>query len=69
MRYSVIVKTGASRSALTQKGDTIHIAVKARPQNNKANFEVIKLLAKHFGKHIQIVSGFASKKKVIEVFD
>lgn len=69
MRYTVHVKTGAPRSFILMDEGILRVSVKARPENNKANFELIKLLAKHFGKPVQIISGFTAKKKIIEVFD
>jgi uncharacterized protein len=52
------------------KGDKIEIGVMSRPQRGKANSEVIKKIAKHFGvssSNVRLVSGEKSRNKIIEV--
>ena len=41
--------------------------IKAPPEDNKANVEVVKFFSKIVGKKVKIVSGMTSKKKVIRV--
>lgn len=43
------------------------INLKQSPENNKANFELIKLLKSHFNKNIKIIRGLKSKNKIIEI--
>jgi uncharacterized protein len=55
-----------------EKIDSNHyrISVKEPPVKGKANFAIIKLLAKHFGitsSQIRIVSGYTSRQKVIDI--
>ena len=56
-----------------EKGpDQLLVKVKAPPQENKANQEVIKTLAEYFHvpkSRISIVAGFRSKQKVLELED
>ena len=69
MRYSVSVRF-SSDGNLQVNGNEITISIKSRPEHGKANRELMKNLAAHFGVSegsIRIVSGFASRKKVIEV--
>jgi len=43
-----------------------------KPEKGKANLELVKKLAKHFNVHssqVRILSGFTSRKKIIEVVD
>lgn len=51
---------------------TLHIYVKEAPLEGKANEAIIHTLAKHFNIHrnqVQIIFGFKSKIKVIELPD
>ena len=52
------------------KGDKIEIGVMSRPQKGKANSEIIKKIAKHFGvssSSVRLVFGEKSRDKIIEV--
>ncbi len=68
MRLEVIVKPNARKTEITGKrGDAILVSVAAPPENNKANIELLKFLRKQYGP-CEIVSGFASKKKLIKIY-
>lgn len=70
MRYSVSVRF-SSDDKLEVNGDEILISIKSEPERGKANRELVKKLAKHFGvgeDRIRIVSGLTSRKKIVEVF-
>ena len=43
------------------------ISLKSKPEDNKANIELIKLLKKHFGKDIKIIKGLRNRNKIVEV--
>lgn len=46
------------------------VRVRVKPVDGKANLEVIKLLANHFGVKescVKIIRGASSKKKVVEI--
>ncbi|TLX83014.1 MAG: DUF167 domain-containing protein [Thaumarchaeota archaeon] len=52
------------------KDDHIEIGVMAKPLKGKANSEIIKRIAKHFGisrSSVRIVRGEKSRNKVVEV--
>lgn len=52
------------------KDDKIEIGVMARPEKGKANSEIIKKIAKHFGiprSNVRLVSGEKSRNKIIEI--
>ena len=69
MRYSVLVKFSTDEK-LEIRGNEIIISIKSEPERGKANNELVKKLAKHFGvnrDHVRIVSGLMSRKKIIEV--
>ena len=46
-----------------------YVKVKASPEGNKANIELLKLLRKYFDKSVKIKSGFTSKLKIVEVIE
>ena len=43
------------------------ISLKSKPEDNKANIELINLLKKHFGKDIKIIKGLRNRNKIVEV--
>ena len=70
MKIQVKVKPSSRTEELSREGDSFIIKVKEPPKEGKANQAVIKLLAEHFGiphSQVRILSGFRSRKKVIEV--
>ena len=51
-------------------GDRIIVGVKSKPIGGKANRELIRKLAKHFGvstSQVRIVSGLRSRDKIVEI--
>lgn len=66
----VNVKTGRKESGIRQNGDSYEANVKSQPVDGKANEEVIQILAKFFEvkkSKIRILTGFTSRKKLIQV--
>jgi len=52
------------------EGNQVTIGVKSKPIKGKANKEIIKKLAKHFGvssSSVTIRSGQKTKKKIVEI--
>jgi uncharacterized protein (TIGR00251 family) len=69
VRYSVSVRF-SSDGRLEVSGDEITISIKSPPERGKANRELVKRLAAHFGvdeNRIRIVSGLASRKKLVDL--
>lgn len=69
MRYSVSVRF-SSDSKLEVNGNEISISIRSPPERGRANRELVKRLAAHFGvgeDRVRIVSGLASRKKMVEV--
>ena len=57
---------------LVEKVDETHyvVSVKEPPIDGRANYAIIKLLAKHFNVsplQVKLVSGFSSRQKVFEI--
>jgi len=70
MRYEVTVEF--HRDFVRVNGNKIAIGITSRPEKGKANLELIKKLAKHFSvpsSKVRIVSGFKSKRKIIEIME
>ncbi|RJS75500.1 DUF167 domain-containing protein [Candidatus Bathyarchaeota archaeon] len=68
MRYQVTVKF--HQDFVKVEGDSITIGLTSKPVKGKANAELVKKLAKHFGvspSNVRIIAGFKSKKKIVEI--
>jgi len=69
MEYSVSVRF-SSDGQLEIIGDQIAISIKSQPERGRANKELLKKLAAHFGvseERVRIVSGLTSRKKIVEL--
>jgi len=66
MRIEIKVKPNSGKSEIIRKDGYIAF-LKSPPENNKANIELIQLARKKFQSEVRIVSGFTSKKKVVEI--
>jgi len=70
MIINVKVKPNSGKQEIENIDDNNYkISLKSKPEDNKANIELIKLLKKHFGKNIKIIKGLRSRNKVIEIKD
>ncbi|MCD6511417.1 MAG: DUF167 domain-containing protein [Thaumarchaeota archaeon] len=52
------------------EGDEVVVGIRSKPKRGKANEELVKKLAKHFGvpsSRVRIVSGFRSRCKLVEI--
>lgn len=49
-----------------EKAEVWTISVKSKPENNKANIEIINELKKQY-KSVKIIKGLKSSKKIIEI--
>ena len=71
MIINVAVKPGSAEQEINKTDDrNFAIRLKSRAEENKANIELIKLLAKYFNKEqkdILIIKGRKSRKKVVEI--
>lgn len=65
----IVVKTNAKKTEIIgQINGLVKIAVSAPAEMGKANQELIKFLSKLLNKNVEIVSGFASKQKILKVY-
>ena len=70
-RIHVKVKPNAPQTKILEHNPATNaylIALKAPPQEGKANQELIKFLSKTLKKKVKIVSGLRSKNKLIELY-
>jgi len=68
MKINVKLHPNSSKLEIKKiQKDNYEVWIKEKPQDNKANFELIKMLKKHFKKPVKIKSGFTSRKKIVEV--
>ncbi|MBS3104783.1 DUF167 domain-containing protein [Candidatus Woesearchaeota archaeon] len=68
-KFKVIVSPNAKENKIERfdkERNAYRISIKAKPQDNKANIEVIKFLSRMLKRKIRIYSGFKSKEKIVE---
>ena len=67
----MIVKTGASRSEVTERDGVLTVLTSARPVAGQANAAVIKLLAEYLDvapSLIRIARGSTARTKCVEIY-
>jgi hypothetical protein len=71
MKISIKVKPNAKENKVEEMGNNqFLVKVKAPPKENKANKEVIEILAEYFDipqSQISIVAGLRSRQKVVKI--
>ena len=68
MRIRIKVIPNASKDEVVE-GEPFIVRTRSPPTKGKANRSVVKLLSKHFGSDVRIVSGASSREKWVEVID
>ena len=71
-KFKIIVKPNSKNNKIEgfdKERNAYRVCVKAKPQENKANIEIIKFLSKLLKKKVKISSGLKSKEKIIEIVD
>ncbi len=56
-----------SRFEEVTEGEPVVVRVGAPPEKGKANLAFVKILSKHYGCRVKIVSGHSSRKKIVEL--
>ncbi|MBU1129150.1 MAG: DUF167 domain-containing protein [Nanoarchaeota archaeon] len=68
MKIKIKVHANSSRDKIEKVSEEVfEVWLKKKPVEGKANLELLKTLKKYFGKKVEIVSGFKSQKKIVEV--
>ena len=68
-KFKIIVKPNSKESKIEgfdKERNAYIISVKAKPENNKANIEIVKFLSRLLKKRISIASGLMSRGKIIK---
>ena len=68
MRYRVEVRF--HRDFIDVEGDKIVVGLTSKPEQGRANRELIRKLAKHFNvstSQVSIISGLRSRDKIVEI--
>ncbi len=71
-KFKIIVKPNSKENKINgfdNEREAYRISIKAKPEDNKANIEIIKFLSKSLKKRVRIVAGLRSREKIIEVVD
>ncbi|MEM2908682.1 MAG: DUF167 domain-containing protein [Candidatus Bilamarchaeaceae archaeon] len=67
MQIEITVVPNSPRFKIVKKGEDIKVYVRAQPEKNRANAELIKEFESLFGRPVRIVSGMTSRRKTIEI--
>jgi uncharacterized protein (TIGR00251 family) len=65
---NIKVKTGQPEFMIDEKGGETTVSVKAQPENDEANRELVREFTKRFGR-TRIVRGFKSAHKTLSIED
>lgn len=68
--FKVIVKSNSSKNEVLgydEEREAYRVNIKAKPEDNKANIEIIRFFSKLIGGRVRIMSGLKSKEKIIRV--
>jgi uncharacterized protein (TIGR00251 family) len=70
LRITVEVKVKQRDEGVEAVGQGRYLVkVSEQRQKGKANQAVLKLLKKHFGRQVRLISGATSTTKIVELFD
>jgi len=68
MKLHIKIHPSSSQEKIEKKSENgYEVWIKEKPVDNKANIELVRMLKKYFKSEVKIVSGFTSRKKIIEV--
>ena len=67
LRLKVI--PNAAKTKLVEENNALKLYLKAVPEKNKANLELIKFFKKQFNLTVEIKSGLKSREKVLRIVD
>ena len=69
-RFKIIVRPNSIENNIQgfdKDRNAYRISIKAKPEDNKANIEVIRFLSKLLKKKVKIIAGIKSREKLIEI--
>ena len=71
-KFRIIAKPNARENKMEgfdENKRAYRVSIKAKPEGNKANAEIIKFLSKLLKKRVKITHGLKSREKTIEILD
>ena len=71
-KFKILVKPRSKENKIEgfdKNRNAYIVSIKAKPEDNKANTEIIKFLSKFLKKRVRIASGLISREKTIEISD
>jgi len=71
-KFRIIAKPNARENNIEgfdENRKAYRVSIKAKPEGNKANAEIIKFLSKLLKKRVKIAHGLKSREKTIEILD
>ncbi|MBI5803381.1 DUF167 domain-containing protein [Candidatus Pacearchaeota archaeon] len=70
MKIKIKVHSNSSQEKTKEiDSKNFEVWLKEKAVDNKANTELTKILKKYFKTQVNIVSGFTSRNKIVEVFE
>ena len=69
-KFKILVKPNSKENKIERfdkERNAYIIHIKAKPEDNKANTEIIKFLSRLLKRKVSILSGFKSREKIIQV--
>jgi len=69
-KFKIIAKPNSKENKIggfDQDRNAYRVSIKAKPEDNKANIDIIRFLSKSLKKRVKIASGLKSKEKIIEI--
>lgn len=68
--FKIIVKTNSSKNQImgydTDRG-AYRVSIKSKPENNRANIEIIKFFSRLLNNKVRIIKGLKNKEKVLKI--
>jgi uncharacterized protein (TIGR00251 family) len=68
--FNIIVKPNSPETIIKNFDESkkaFRMEVHAKPENNKANFEIIKFFKKEYKINVKIIKGLTSKEKTLKL--
>jgi len=67
--FKIIVKTNCPKNKIISydsERKAYRVAIKAKPENNKANIEIIRFFSKLLKKKVSVIKGLKHKEKTLK---
>lgn len=71
-KFNIIIKPKSKENKIEgfdKQRNAYIISIAAKPENNKANIEIIKFLSRLLKKKVRIISGLKSREKIVKIID